>query len=66
MYEIYGVHICQSYLFNGTGDAFLRQLCGKLHHTIYFPGNYIVQHGDSDQTMYFIHRGEVCALLNVK
>lgn len=59
MNEIYGQHLSASYIFSGTEEAFIRQLTVLLKHVVLFPGNYIVQHGDSDQCMYFIHRGEV-------
>lgn len=57
--EVYGQHLRSSYIFAGTEDAFLRQLSALVEHVIFFPGNYIVQHGDSDQTMFLIHRGQV-------
>lgn len=59
MNEVYGQHLRHSYIFSGTEEAFIRQLSLELKHVIFFPGNYIVQHGDSNQSMYFIHRGEV-------
>lgn len=43
-------------------ESLLRQITVKLERMVFFKGNYIVQHGDTDQNMYFIHRGEVSVL----
>ncbi|XP_015840575.2 uncharacterized protein LOC100141648 [Tribolium castaneum] len=59
MLQIYGPHISNSYVFSEVEKSFTRQLCQYLKRRVYFPGNYIVQHGDFDGTMYFIHYGEV-------
>lgn len=40
----------------------MRQLAVRLRRVVFFAGNYIVQDGDIDQNMYFIHRGEVSVL----
>ncbi|KAI5644539.1 cyclic nucleotide-binding domain-containing protein [Phthorimaea operculella] len=59
MQAIYGSHIRESIIFCKTHDDFKRMLAMWLRHCVFFPGNYIVQCGDSDQSIYFIHRGEV-------
>ncbi|XP_053605424.1 uncharacterized protein LOC128672350 isoform X1 [Plodia interpunctella] len=59
MQAVYGCHIKDSIIFSKTDDDFRRMLCMWMSHCVFFPGNYIVQCGDSDQCIYFIHRGEV-------
>ncbi|RVE53569.1 hypothetical protein evm_001710 [Chilo suppressalis] len=59
MQTIYGSHIRESIIFSKADDDFKRMLAMWLKHCVFFPGNYIVQCGDSDQCIYFIHRGEV-------
>ncbi|CAH3984678.1 unnamed protein product [Pieris brassicae] len=59
MQAVYGSHIRESVIFSKTDDDFKRMLCMWLRHCVFFPGNYIVQCGDADQCIYFIHRGEV-------
>ncbi|KAJ0177846.1 hypothetical protein K1T71_006719 [Dendrolimus kikuchii] len=59
MQTVYGSHIRDSVIFNKTDDDFKRMLCMWMKHCVFFPGNYIVQCGDSDQCIYFIHRGQV-------
>ncbi|KAL4707314.1 hypothetical protein ACJJTC_019852 [Scirpophaga incertulas] len=59
MQAVYGTHITESIIFSKTNDDFKRMLTMWLKHCVFFPGNYIVQSGDSDQCIYFIHRGEV-------
>ncbi|KAJ2938987.1 hypothetical protein O0L34_g18965 [Tuta absoluta] len=59
MQAVYGSHIRESIIFSKTHDDFRRMLAMWLKHCVFFPGNYIVQCGDSDQSIYFIHRGEV-------
>jgi CRP-like cAMP-binding protein len=59
MTEIYGHHVRKSYVFSDVDEPFTRQLCQYLKRVIFFPGNFIVQHGDFDNSMYFIHHGEV-------
>lgn len=59
MLEIYSDHLKKSYIFSDIEDTLLRQLCQHLKRVVFFPGYYIVQHGDYDNTMYFIHSGEV-------
>ncbi|XP_041968067.1 uncharacterized protein LOC121725268 [Aricia agestis] len=59
MQEIYGAHIRDSIIFRHTDDDFKRMVTTYLRHCVFFPGNYIVQRGDADQCIYFIHRGEV-------
>jgi hypothetical protein len=62
MTEIYGHHVRKSYVFSDVDEPFTRQLCQYLKRVIFFPGNFIVQHGDFDNSMYFIHHGEVAIL----
>ena len=59
MTAMYGHHLSQSFIFYNLGDRFLAQLSTHLKRSIYFTGNYVVQQGDIDQTMYFINSGEV-------
>lgn len=58
-YDVYGEELRNSYLFHDLQEPFLRQLSNYIMPVMFFPGNYIVQHGDSDQSMYFVHRGQV-------
>lgn len=59
MEAMFGNHLSQSYIFSGANSAFLRQLAMHLNRFVYFPGNYIVQQGDIDHTMYFVNKGRV-------
>ncbi|KAI8420830.1 hypothetical protein MSG28_008031 [Choristoneura fumiferana] len=59
MQAVYGSHISDSVVFSRTGADFRRMLAMWMKHCVFFPGNYIVQCGDADQCIYFIHRGEV-------
>ncbi|CAG9579751.1 unnamed protein product [Danaus chrysippus] len=59
MQAVYGSHIRESLIFKKTSDDFKRMLAMWLKHCVFFPGNYIVQCGDADQCIYFIHRGQV-------
>ncbi|KPJ19458.1 Potassium voltage-gated channel protein eag [Papilio machaon] len=59
MQAVYGSHIRESVIFGKTDEDFKRMLVMWMKHCVFFPGNYIVQRGDSDQCIYFIHRGEV-------
>ncbi|KAL3282708.1 hypothetical protein HHI36_005880 [Cryptolaemus montrouzieri] len=61
-YDVYGEELRNSYLFQDLKESFLRQLSNSISPVMFFPGNYIVQHGDSDQSMYFVHRGQVDVL----
>lgn len=61
MNYLYMSHLENHFLFTKTHKDFLRQLVVHLERCIYFPGNYIVAQGDMDNTMYFIHKGEVGA-----
>lgn len=56
---MYGEHFNRSYIFTDLDETFLQQLAIYMKRYIFFPGYYIVQQGDNDGTMYFIHRGEV-------
>ncbi|XP_063543200.1 uncharacterized protein LOC134751681 [Cydia strobilella] len=59
MQAVYGSHIRESVIFSRTDADFRRMLAMWINHCVFFPGNYIVQCGDADQCIYFIHRGEV-------
>lgn len=59
MNSMFGHHLSQSYIFWQMEESFLKQLASFLKRFIFFPGNYIVQQGDIDHTMYFIHKGTV-------
>nr|XP_034828736.1 uncharacterized protein LOC117986036 isoform X4 [Maniola hyperantus] len=59
MQAVYGSHIHESLIFRKADNDFKRMLSMWLKHCVFFPGNYIVQCGDADQSIYFIHRGEV-------
>ncbi|XP_075976271.1 uncharacterized protein LOC142976664 [Anticarsia gemmatalis] len=59
MEAVYGSHIRESVIFSKTDADFRRMLVMWMRHCVFFPGNYIVQCGDSDQCIYFIHRGQV-------
>ncbi|XP_045470321.1 uncharacterized protein LOC123677688 isoform X2 [Harmonia axyridis] len=61
-YDVYGEELRNSYLFHNLQEPFLRQLSNYIVPVMFFPGNYIVQHGDSDQSMYFVHHGQVDVL----
>ncbi|KAI4460643.1 cyclic nucleotide-gated cation channel subunit a [Holotrichia oblita] len=61
MKSLYMTHLENHFLFGKTHKHFLRQLVVHFERCIYFPGNYIVAKGDMDNTMYFIHKGEVGA-----
>lgn len=59
MMAIYGHYLERHFLFDRTHVDFVRQLVCHLERTIYFPGSYILEKGDIDGCMYFIHRGEI-------
>nr|XP_022912668.1 uncharacterized protein LOC111423625 [Onthophagus taurus] len=63
MKSLYMQHIESHYLFENTHIDFLRQLVIHLKRCIYLPGNYIVESGDVDSAIYFIHKGEVAAYM---
>lgn len=56
---LHGYHLANSSLFATTHKDFLRQLVTLMERRVYLPGNVIVEKGDIDYTMYFIHNGEV-------
>ncbi|XP_045463397.1 uncharacterized protein LOC123673033 [Harmonia axyridis] len=62
MREIYSVHLRNGYLFKDINEALLTQICGHLRRVVFFKGNYIVQNGDTNASMYWIHRGQVSVL----
>ncbi|XP_015514504.2 uncharacterized protein LOC107220421 [Neodiprion lecontei] len=59
MFDIYGYLLTESEIFHGLHEDFLYQLTARMKRCVYFPKNYIVQAGDVDHTMYFIHSGKV-------
>lgn len=59
LFYVYGYLLKKSIVFSDTQDIFLKHLCQHLKRTFYFRGDYIVQHGDFDKSMYFIHKGKV-------
>lgn len=59
MLSLYGYHIESHFLFAKTHIDFIRQLVVHLKRCVFFPGNFLVEKGDVDGCMYFIHDGEV-------
>lgn len=59
MGALYGHHIYSHFFFSKTHTDFTRQLQLHLKRCVFFPGNFIVEKGDIDGRMYFIHRGQV-------
>lgn len=59
MQSLYGHHIENHYLFAKTHVDFIRQVVVHLNRCLFFPGNFITEKGDVDNSMYFIHDGEV-------
>lgn len=62
MSALYGHHIRSHFLFSKTHTDFMRQLVVHLKRCIFFPGNNIVEKGDIDGCMYFIHKGHVSVM----
>lgn len=62
MDAMFGYHIRKCKIFARVNEDFIRILVMKLQCFLFFEGNYIVQHGDIDEQMYFLHRGEVVVL----
>ncbi|XP_028158356.1 uncharacterized protein LOC114351371 [Ostrinia furnacalis] len=59
MSAMFGHHLRNCYIFQDTGEQFLRQLAGVLNYTVFFPGNYIVVAGDCNASMYWVVSGVV-------
>lgn len=59
LFNVYGYLLKKSIIFADVEDIFLKHLCQHLTRALYFSGDFIVQKGDFDKTMYFIHRGKV-------
>lgn len=59
MFALYGYHITNHMLFAKTHVDFIRQLIVHMDPKVYLPGQYIIEKGDIDSRMYFIHEGEV-------
>lgn len=59
MYGLYGHHVQSHFLFARTHTDFIRQLVVHLKRCVFFPGNFIAEKGDVDNSMYFIHDGEI-------
>ncbi|GJQ67840.1 hypothetical protein Trydic_g16604 [Trypoxylus dichotomus] len=61
MLYLFGYHLENHFLFAKTHKDFIRQLVTLFERRVYLPGNVIVEKGDVDDTMYFVHSGEVGA-----
>lgn len=61
MLHLFGYHLENHPLFAKTHKDFIRQLVTLFERRLYLPGNVIVEKGDMDCTMYFVHSGEVGA-----
>ncbi|GJQ67379.1 hypothetical protein Trydic_g8265 [Trypoxylus dichotomus] len=59
MYALYGYHITNHVLFSKTHVDFIRQLLVHMDPQVYLPGQYVIEKGDIDERMYFLHNGEV-------
>lgn len=59
MSNVFSCHIWKNPVFHKCHEDFVRQLVNHLKVVPYFPNDYIVFKGDIDETMYFIHEGEV-------
>lgn len=62
MQDLYLSHLNSCYVFQGLSLDFLKQLTARLERFIYFPGDKIVEKGDVDLNIYFVHRGEVSCM----
>ncbi|XP_039284188.1 potassium channel KOR1 [Nilaparvata lugens] len=56
---LYRHHFNEHLLFSGCNVLFLRQLIVHLKTQFLFPGNVAVESGIVDDTMYFVHKGEI-------
>lgn len=56
---LYGKYLQNHPIFKNTHRDFIRQLSCYFERCVYFPGYNIVEKGDIDGCMYFIHKGEV-------
>lgn len=65
MLYLFGYHLENHFLFAKTHKDFLRQLVTLFERRVYLPGNVIVEKGDMDSAMYFVHKGEVGAFVRV-
>lgn len=59
MQSLYGNHVRRHYLFSRTHVDFIRQLVVHLRRCVFFPGNFLVEKGDVDGSMYFVQEGMV-------
>lgn len=59
MGDMYADHLKKCYVFEGINYDFLKQLAARFERQVFFPGDYIVEKGDVDHSMYFVHLGEV-------
>ncbi|KAI4466367.1 cyclic nucleotide-gated cation channel subunit a [Holotrichia oblita] len=59
MFALYGYHITNHILFSKTHMDFIRQLLVHMVPEVYLPGQYVIEKGDIDGRMYFIHDGQV-------
>lgn len=56
---LYEKHLRQCHIFYHADQDLLRQITLTMTESLHFPGNMIVLEGDIDNSMYFIHSGEV-------
>lgn len=57
--ELYGHHLFDNEIFGSLHEDLIRQLTFQFKDTLFFPGDRIVNVGDIDETIYFIHTGIV-------
>ncbi|XP_022838087.1 uncharacterized protein LOC111365121 [Spodoptera litura] len=57
--SLYIHHLDSAPAFRQLPDYFKRQLCARFTRLVIFPGKCIVREGDTFNTTYFIHQGEV-------
>lgn len=62
MQDLFLEYIRNCNVFAGIKSHFLKQLAARLKRNIYFPGDTIIEAGDVDCCMYFVHRGKVASL----
>lgn len=62
MYALYGYHVTNHVLFSKTHTDFIRQLLVHMVPEVYLPGQYVIEKGDIDGRMYFVHDGQVKVL----
>lgn len=63
LHSAYSHHIDQHPVFSKCHVDFRRHIVAKLRDNIYFPGDYIAFQQDINEIQFFIHKGEVVAVL---